>query len=154
MGKFPASVEAYGKPGGGTWAGGDRLVLKDLGKTLRAIATDGPDAFYKGWIADRIAEDMAANGGLITKEDLAAYEAKERAPVKGTFRGYEIVVDAAAELRRRRADRDAEHARGVRPEGEGLRLRRSEAPRDRSDAPRLPRSRALPRRSRLRRRCR
>src|SRR5204863_1170290 len=67
MGKFPASVEAYGKPGGGTWAGGDRLVLKDLGKTLRAIATDGPDAFYKGWIADRIAEDMAAHGGLIGK---------------------------------------------------------------------------------------
>ena len=90
MGKFPASVEAYGKPGGGTWAGGDRLVLKDLGKTLRAIATDGPDAFYKGWIADRIAEDMAAHGGLIGKDDLAAYEAKERAPVKGTFRGYEI----------------------------------------------------------------
>jgi gamma-glutamyltranspeptidase/glutathione hydrolase len=91
MGRFPASVAAYGKPGGGTWAGGDRLVLKDLGKTLRAIATDGPDAFYKGWIADRIAEDMAANGGIITKEDLAAYEAKERVPVKGTFRGYEIV---------------------------------------------------------------
>jgi gamma-glutamyltranspeptidase / glutathione hydrolase len=90
MGKFPASVEAYGKPGGGTWAGGDRLVLKDLGKTLRAIATDGPDAFYKGWIADRIAEDMAANRGLISKEDLAAYDAKERAPLKGTFRGYEI----------------------------------------------------------------
>src|SRR5262245_6670018 len=91
MGKFPASVEAYGKPGGGTWAAGDRLVLKDLSKTLRAIATDGPDAFYKGWIADRIAEDMAANGGIITKEDLAAYEAKERAPVKGSFRGFEIV---------------------------------------------------------------
>jgi gamma-glutamyltranspeptidase / glutathione hydrolase len=90
MSRFPASVEAYGKPGGGTWAGGDRIVLKDLGKTLRAIATDGPDAFYKGWIADRIAEDLAANGGLITKADLAAYEAKERAPVKGTFRGYDI----------------------------------------------------------------
>jgi gamma-glutamyltranspeptidase/glutathione hydrolase len=92
MGRFPASVEAYGRSGGATWAGGDRLVLKDLGKTLRAIATDGPDAFYKGWIADRIAEDMAANGGLITKDDLAGYEAKERAPVKGTFRGYEIAA--------------------------------------------------------------
>ena len=91
MGRFPASVAAYGKPGGGTWAGGDRLVLKDLAKTLRAIADDGPDAFYKGWIADRIAEDMAANGGIITKDDLAAYEAKERAPVRGTFRGYDIV---------------------------------------------------------------
>ena len=92
MGKFPASAEAYGKPGGGTWAGGDRIVLKDLARTLRAIATEGPDTFYKGWIADRIAEDMAANGGIITKEDLAAYEAKERAPVKGTFRGYEIAA--------------------------------------------------------------
>ena len=92
MGTFPASVAAYGKPGGGAWAGGDRLVLKDLGRTLRAIATEGPDAFYKGWIADRIAEDMAANGGLITKDDLAAYEARERAPVKGTFRGFDIAA--------------------------------------------------------------
>jgi gamma-glutamyltranspeptidase / glutathione hydrolase len=91
MGKFPSSAAAYGKPGGGQWAAGDRIVLTDLGKTLRAIATDGPDAFYKGWIADRIAADMAANGGLISKEDLAAYEAKERTPLKGTFRGYEIV---------------------------------------------------------------
>ena len=91
MGKYAASVEAYGKPGGGRWAAGDRLVLTDLGKSLRAIATDGPDAFYKGWIADRIAEDMAANGGLITKEDLAAYEAKERAPLRGTFKGFDII---------------------------------------------------------------
>jgi gamma-glutamyltranspeptidase/glutathione hydrolase len=94
MAKFPASVAAYGKAGGGQWAAGDRLVLTDLGKTLRAIATDGPDAFYKGWIADRIAADMKANGGLITKEDLAAYEAKIRTPVKGTFRGYEVTVMA------------------------------------------------------------
>jgi gamma-glutamyltranspeptidase/glutathione hydrolase len=90
MKAFPASLAAYGKPAGGAWQAGDRLVLTDLGKTLRAIATDGPDVFYKGWIADRIAEDMAANGGLITKDDLAAYEAKERAPVKGTFRGFDI----------------------------------------------------------------
>jgi len=94
MGRFPASLAAYGKPGGGTWSEGDRLVLGDLAKTLRAIATDGPDAFYKGWIADRIAQDLAANGGLITKDDLAAYEAKERAPVTGTFRGYEIAAMA------------------------------------------------------------
>jgi len=94
MGKFPASVAAYGKPGGGKWAGGDRIILKDLATTLRAIATEGPDAFYKGWIADRIADDLAANGGLITKADLAAYEAKERAAVKGTFRGYEIAAMA------------------------------------------------------------
>lgn len=92
MGRFPSSVEAYGKPGGGAWIAGDRLVLKDLAKTLRAIASDGPDVFYKGWIADRIAEDMASNGGLITKRDLAEYEAKERAPVRGTYRGFEIIA--------------------------------------------------------------
>ena len=91
MRRFPASMAAYGKPGGGAWAAGDRLVLADLAKSLRAIATDGPDAFYTGWIADRIAEDMAANGGLISKADLAAYTAKERAPVKGTFLGYDII---------------------------------------------------------------
>ena len=91
MGKFPASVAAYGKPGGGQWQAGDRIVLADLGRTLRAIATDGPNVFYRGWIADRIAEDMQANGGLITKRDLAAYKARERRPVRGTYRGYEIV---------------------------------------------------------------
>ena len=91
MAPFPASVAAYGKPGGGDWVAGDRLVLTDLGRTLRAIANEGPDAFYKGWIADRIAADMKANGGLISREDLAAYRAKERTPVKGTYRGFEII---------------------------------------------------------------
>ena len=91
MAKFPASVAAFGKPGGGAWAAGDRLVQADLARTLRAIATDGPDAFYTGWIADRIAEDMKANGGLITREDLAAYQAKERQPLRGSYKGYEII---------------------------------------------------------------
>jgi gamma-glutamyltranspeptidase / glutathione hydrolase len=92
MAKYAASVAAYGKPGGGPWAAGDRLVPADLARTLRAIASDGPDAFYKGWIADRIAEDMAAHGGLITREDLAAYEARERVPVTGTFRDYQVAA--------------------------------------------------------------
>ena len=91
MSAFPASVAAYGKPGGGEWAEGDRIVLRDLGRTLRAIATDGPNAFYTGWIADSLAADMRANGGIITKADLAAYEAKVRAPVRGTYKGHEII---------------------------------------------------------------
>jgi gamma-glutamyltranspeptidase/glutathione hydrolase len=91
MAPFSASVAAYGKSGGGQWAEGDRLVLTDLGKTLRAIATGGADVFYKGWIADRIADDMKTHGGLITKEDLAAYQAKVRAPVTGRYRGFEII---------------------------------------------------------------
>jgi len=91
MAKFPASVAAFGKPGGGEWAEGDRLVQSDLAKTLRAIADGGANAFYKGWIADRIAEDMQANGGLISKLDLARYRAKERAPVRGRYKDFEIV---------------------------------------------------------------
>lgn len=91
MKAFPGSVAAYGKPGGGEWQAGDTIVLGDLAKTLTAIATDGPDAFYTGWIADTIEKAMAANGGLITKADLAAYQAQERQPVRGTFLGYDII---------------------------------------------------------------
>jgi gamma-glutamyltranspeptidase/glutathione hydrolase len=91
MARFPASVAAYGKRGGDEWSAGDTLRLPDLGKSLRAIAEVGPDVFYTGWIADLIERDMKANGGLITGADLAAYEAKERRPIRGTFRGHEIV---------------------------------------------------------------
>jgi gamma-glutamyltranspeptidase/glutathione hydrolase len=92
MKPFAASIAAYAKPGGGPWVEGDRLVLPDLGKTLRAIAENGPDVFYTGWIADRIADDMKAHGGLITRQDLAAYQARVRTVVTGTYRGYEIIA--------------------------------------------------------------
>jgi gamma-glutamyltranspeptidase/glutathione hydrolase len=89
---YPASVAAYGKADGGEWHAGDTIRLADLGRTLTAIATRGPDAFYTGWIADSIAADMQRNGGLITKKDLAAYRARERAPIRGQYRGYDIVT--------------------------------------------------------------
>jgi len=91
MKAFPGSVAAYGRRDGKPWTAGDTIVLGELAKTLTAIATDGPDAFYTGWIADTIEKAMAANGGLITKADLAAYQAKERQPVRGTFLGHEII---------------------------------------------------------------
>ena len=91
MKAFKGSMAAYGKPNGTPWKQGERIVLGDLAKALTAIATDGPDAFYTGWIADLIDKDMAANGGLITKADLAAYQAKERPAVRGTFLGYDII---------------------------------------------------------------
>ncbi len=91
MAPFPASIAAFGKPGGGDWAEGDRLIQGDLAKTLRAIGDGGADAFYKGWIADRIAEDMRAHGGIITRSDFAAYKVRELAPIRGTYKGYDIV---------------------------------------------------------------
>jgi gamma-glutamyltranspeptidase/glutathione hydrolase len=91
MKPYAASVAAYGKPDGTPWVEGDRLVLTDLGRALRAIANYGADVFYKGWIADRIAEDMRANGGLITKQDLAAYQPKVRTALRGTYRDFDII---------------------------------------------------------------
>jgi gamma-glutamyltranspeptidase/glutathione hydrolase len=90
MTAYPASVAAYGKAGGGEWAEGETIRLPDLARSLHAIATGGADAFYKGWIADSIAADMARSNGLITKKDLASYRAKERKPVHGTFNGYDV----------------------------------------------------------------
>jgi gamma-glutamyltranspeptidase/glutathione hydrolase len=92
MAKYPASVAAYGKPGGGAWVAGDTIVLRNLGRTLRAIATNGPNAFYTGWIADSIASTMARHGGLISKRDLAAYQAKMRTPLHSTYRGYDLIT--------------------------------------------------------------
>lgn len=92
MKPYPASVAAYGKRSGGSWQAGDTIVLADLGRTLTAIATRGANVFYTGWIADSIAADMQRNGGLITKKDLAAYQAKERAPIRGQYHGYDIVT--------------------------------------------------------------
>ncbi len=54
------------------------------------IAENGPDAFYKGAIADQIAGEMQKNGGLMTKEDLASYKAVERSPISGDYRGYQV----------------------------------------------------------------
>jgi gamma-glutamyltranspeptidase / glutathione hydrolase len=91
MRPFPGSLAAYGKPDGSLWRAGDRLVLPDLAETLSAIATAGPDAFYTGPIADRIASAMEAHGGLVTRTDLTAYAAKERPPLTGRFLGHEVI---------------------------------------------------------------
>src|SRR5438477_6161912 len=70
---------------------GDRLVQKDLSKTLILIAQRGPDAFYQGPIADAIAASSAAGKGIITKADLQQYKIRELAPVECDYRGYHIV---------------------------------------------------------------
>lgn len=69
---------------------GARLIQKDLGNTLQRIAESGKDGFYTGITAHLIEKDMQNHGGLISKQDLAAYEARERAPVTGRFRTYTV----------------------------------------------------------------
>ena len=84
----------YGKNGGSepnaAWQPTDRLVLPDLGRTLRRIAVLGHDGFYAGETADLLAAEMERGGGYITKEDLSRYSAVMREPIRTTFRGYEI----------------------------------------------------------------
>jgi gamma-glutamyltranspeptidase/glutathione hydrolase len=88
--EFPELRRVFGKEDGAEWKAGDRLVQKDLAKTLRRIAEQGPDGFYKGTTAELLTAEMKRSGGLITAEDLAAYEAKARRPIHGTYRGYDV----------------------------------------------------------------
>jgi gamma-glutamyltranspeptidase/glutathione hydrolase len=88
---YPELRRVLGKKGGSQdWKAGDRLVQMDLAETLHLIAEQGPDVFYIGPIADKIAAEMKAGGGLITKADLAAYQAHARTPIHGTYRGYDV----------------------------------------------------------------
>ncbi|MBC6419804.1 MAG: gamma-glutamyltransferase [Prochloron sp. SP5CPC1] len=90
MAAHPASIATYYKPGGEPYQVGETLVQKDLARSLKLIAKEGKAAFYQGSIAEAIVAEMEANGGLITKADLAAYEPVIREPIRGTYRGYEI----------------------------------------------------------------
>ena len=82
-------LRVYGK-GTARWAAGDVLKLPDLAKTLTLIADGGADAFYTGEPAKQLAAEMAGPG-LITEADLAGYKALERKPLRGTYRGYDVI---------------------------------------------------------------
>lgn len=89
--KYPATTKIFFKPDGTVWQPGETLVQTDLANTLKKIAAEGPDGFYKGAVAEAISKAVQADGGLITPKDMAAYKVVEREPVKGTYRGYDIV---------------------------------------------------------------
>jgi gamma-glutamyltranspeptidase/glutathione hydrolase len=91
-GKIKEDAEAkriFGKKDGPLEAG-DRVVQKDLAKTLTAIADKGDAGFYDGPVAERIVSAMKKHGGDITKADLGAYRAKLRAPLTFSYRGFTV----------------------------------------------------------------
>lgn len=90
--KFESSRKYFLKPDGSTYRAGETFVQQDLARTLRAIQNGGEKEFYEGEIAHLIAQDMAKNGGLITLDDLKNYSVKWREPVRGTYRGHEILT--------------------------------------------------------------
>lgn len=88
--KYPSTAKAFLKSGNTVYEPGEIWRQPDLAKTLKRIQKDGRDGFYKGETARLFADFMRAQGGLITEEDLARYEAQEREPVHGTYRGYDV----------------------------------------------------------------
>jgi gamma-glutamyltranspeptidase / glutathione hydrolase len=95
LARFPASAEVF-LPGGSVPRVGDVIRRLDYADTLEQIGKHGPDYLYRGPLGDAIVEDMKRNGGLVSKEDLESYRIYEREPVRGTYRGYEIVSMAPA----------------------------------------------------------
>ena len=73
------------------WDEGDIIFQKDLAETLKRIASDGRDGFYKGKTADLIVNEMKANNGLISHDDLKEYNSVYREPIVGSYRGYTII---------------------------------------------------------------
>jgi len=90
MQKYPASVAQFTK-NGVPYEAGETLKQPDLAKTLDRIAAQGPAGFYQGETALLLEKEMLAHGGLITREDMKNYAAKKRVPVKGTYRGYDVI---------------------------------------------------------------
>jgi gamma-glutamyltranspeptidase/glutathione hydrolase len=89
METYPASLAQFSHDGQ-PYQAGDILKQEDLADTLERIANGGPRGFYEGKTAELIEKEMEKHGGLITREDLKAYRAVRRAPLRGTYQGIEI----------------------------------------------------------------
>ncbi len=89
--RWPSSAKIFLKDDGRPLGPGATLLQSDLADTLAAIARDGPQAFYEGAIAEKIVAAVRAAGGLMTLDDLKSYRAIDREPLRGSYRGYDIV---------------------------------------------------------------
>jgi len=89
LAQFPESHRVFQR-NGDYYKAGEVFRQPDLARTLERIAAD-PDDFYHGAMAREIAAAMQKGGGLITADDLAHYEVKEREPIRGSYRGYEVI---------------------------------------------------------------
>ena len=89
--QYPSSAKKFFKSDGSFYELGESWKQPDLAHTLELIQRNGKDGFYRGENAKRLADFMAANGGLITEEDLEQYEAIEREPIRGSYRGFDII---------------------------------------------------------------
>ena len=91
MTQYPSSAKVF-FPNGRSLEAGEVLVQKNLATTFKQLAEGGFDVFYKGAIAEAIADYVQQHGGVITKADLASYDVVWREPYRSTYRGYEVVA--------------------------------------------------------------
>ncbi|MEK6199897.1 MAG: gamma-glutamyltransferase [Psychrobacter sp.] len=89
--KWPSTKKIFFKPDGSAYQPGERLKQPELARSLKLIAAQGADGFYKGETATKLVKAVNDAGGSMSLQDLANYEAIAREPVKGDYRGYEIV---------------------------------------------------------------
>ena len=91
LSRFPSSARVF-LPGGAPPPKGERFSQPDLARTLERIRDEGPSGFYEGETAERIEAEMQRGGGIITREDLAAYTAPWREPIRARYRGHTILA--------------------------------------------------------------
>jgi gamma-glutamyltranspeptidase/glutathione hydrolase len=93
LSRFPASLNLFSHHGE-PLRPGDTLRQSDLARTLQLITLHGTDGFYSGRVAESIVAEMRRHGGIIDEHDLSRYRAIERPPLKGTYRGYEVITSS------------------------------------------------------------
>lgn len=91
LARWPSSAKIFSRADGSSLQQGDRLIQADLATTLEAIAKQGTRGFYEGPVAEKLAQGIRDAGGIMTVDDLKNYQPMIRQPVRGTYRGYDIV---------------------------------------------------------------
>jgi gamma-glutamyltranspeptidase/glutathione hydrolase len=91
LARWPASAKIFSRADGTSLREGDTLVQVDLAATLSAISAQGPRGFYQGPVAEKLAAGVREAGGIMTPDDLKSYRPVIRAPVRGNYRGYDII---------------------------------------------------------------
>lgn len=91
LARWPGSAKIFSRPEGTPLREGDTLIQTDLAATLSAVAAQGPRGFYEGPVAEKLVKAIDEAGGMMTLDDLKSYQPSIRTPMRGTYRGYEIV---------------------------------------------------------------
>lgn len=91
MSRWPNSARAFSHADGTPLHEGDRLIQGDLAGVLTAIAEQGPRGFYEGAVAEKLVSGIKNAGGIFTLADLKSYQPVIRAPIRGSYRGHDIV---------------------------------------------------------------